>query len=144
MKNEKKYHGVVVPMVTPFTKDYKIDETATIKISDYLMNAGTIPFLLGTTGESASIPFAMRNQLVKVTAEHVRDQTQLYAGISANCLDNSILAAKQYYDYGVDACVAHLPSKVHVKTALAFQFKDGRIVTGTGKNSLWSYDNGFT
>ena len=31
-----------------------------------------------------------------------------------------------------------------VKTAQAFQFKDGRIVTGNGKNSMWSYDNGFT
>jgi hypothetical protein len=29
-----------------------------------------------------------------------------------------------------------------VKTALAFQFQDGRIVVGNGNNSMWSYDNG--
>jgi len=110
MKKEKTYHGVVVPMVTPFTENNNIDETAAIRISDYLMNAGTIPFLLGTTGESASIPMAKRNQLMKLVADHVGSKKQLYAGISANCLENSILAAKQYFDYGVDACVAHLPS----------------------------------
>jgi len=37
-----------------------------------------------------------------------------------------------------------IPTKGRVKTALAFQFRDGRIVTGTGQNSMWSYDNGFT
>ncbi len=37
-----------------------------------------------------------------------------------------------------------IQTKGEVKTAQAFQFRDGRIVTGTGKNSMWSYDNGFT
>ena len=31
-----------------------------------------------------------------------------------------------------------------VKTALAFQFQDGRIVVGGGNNSMWSYDNGHS
>jgi hypothetical protein len=31
-----------------------------------------------------------------------------------------------------------------VKTALAFQFNDGRIVVGTGENSMWSHDGGHT
>jgi len=31
-----------------------------------------------------------------------------------------------------------------VKTALAFQFNDGRIVVGNGENSMWSYDKGYT
>ncbi len=31
-----------------------------------------------------------------------------------------------------------------IESAQAFQFKDGRIVTGSGANSMWSYDNGFT
>ena len=37
-----------------------------------------------------------------------------------------------------------IPTKGRVKTAQAFQFRDGRIVTGTGENSMWSYDNGLT
>ncbi|MFC2136109.1 sialidase family protein [Bacteroidota bacterium] len=37
-----------------------------------------------------------------------------------------------------------IPTKGKVKTAQAFKFNDGRIVTGTGENSMWSYDNGYT
>jgi hypothetical protein len=37
-----------------------------------------------------------------------------------------------------------IPTVKPVKTALAFQFKDGRIVVGTGENSMWSYDSGHT
>ena len=38
----------------------------------------------------------------------------------------------------------HIPAPKPVKTALAFQFKDGRIVVGSGDNSMWSYDKGHT
>jgi 4-hydroxy-tetrahydrodipicolinate synthase len=34
----------------------------------------------------------------------------VYAGIASNCLSASIEAAKKYFDLGVDAVVAHLPS----------------------------------
>jgi len=37
-----------------------------------------------------------------------------------------------------------IPTPGPVKTALAFRFRDGRIVTGTGSNSMWSHDNGHT
>jgi len=37
-----------------------------------------------------------------------------------------------------------IPTTGPVETAIAFQFKDGRIVTGSGENTMWSYDNGYT
>ena len=37
-----------------------------------------------------------------------------------------------------------IPTPGPVKTALAFRFRDGRIVTGSGSNSMWSYDHGRT
>jgi len=48
---------------------------------------------------------------------------------------------------GIDITVGEsitIPTKGRVKTAQAFKFKDGRIVTGNGENSMWSYDNGIT
>jgi hypothetical protein len=35
-----------------------------------------------------------------------------------------------------------IPQVDEVKTAVAYRFKDGRIAVGTGKNSMWSTDNG--
>jgi len=37
-----------------------------------------------------------------------------------------------------------IPTPGPVKTALAFRFRDGRIVVGTGENTMWSYDGGHT
>lgn len=110
MKTEKKYHGVVIPMVTPFTETGKLDEAAAIKLIELIVSGGTFPFILGTTGESASINFETRINLVKRATEHVGQRTTIYAGISDNCLENSLNLAQKFYDLGIKVFVVHLPS----------------------------------
>ncbi len=51
----KRYSGVVVPMVTPATGEGRIDEESTLRLTEYVVAAGTEPFLFGTTGEASSI-----------------------------------------------------------------------------------------
>ncbi|MBN2357116.1 dihydrodipicolinate synthase family protein [candidate division KSB1 bacterium] len=110
MKNKKTYHGVVIPMLTPFKQDGTLDEDAAVKLVDHILEAGTLPFILGTTGESASIPFEMRIRLVKLVTDHVKSESVVFAGISDNCIDNSLYLAGTFYDLGIKAFVAHLPS----------------------------------
>jgi 4-hydroxy-tetrahydrodipicolinate synthase len=110
MKKTKKMHGVIVPMVTPFTDEGRLDEPAVERILDFFLEAGVFPFVLGTTGESASVPEAMRLRLVTMAARRAAGKTAWYAGISSNCLDASLEAAKQYLNLGASAVVAHLPS----------------------------------
>ena len=55
MKKQKKYSGIVIPMLTPFTKDGRIDLEAVEKIIDNFISYQVYPFILGTTGEAASI-----------------------------------------------------------------------------------------
>src|SRR6185369_15020102 len=52
-----KHRGVVPPMITPFTPDGAIDVPAVRRVIDHLI-AGSASgiFVLGTTGEAASIP----------------------------------------------------------------------------------------
>jgi 4-hydroxy-tetrahydrodipicolinate synthase len=110
-QEHKLYHGVVVPMVTPFTSDGKLDEQATIRIVDHLLIAGVAGvFVLGTTGEDASMPPAMRSRLVRLTAERVAGRAIVYAGISHNCLVASTDAAREYRELGADVLVARLPT----------------------------------
>jgi hypothetical protein len=54
-------------------------------------------FVLGTTGEAPSLPDAIRVRLASASAEHVGNQTWIYAGISDNCLSRSIEAADVYF-----------------------------------------------
>ena len=110
MKKTKKYSGVVVPMVTPFTDRGKIDGPAAVRIAEFLVSDGCCPFLLGTTGESASIPDPERPRFVETVVRQVAGRTLVYAGIAGNCLGQSIAAARTYRDLGADVAVAHLPT----------------------------------
>jgi dihydrodipicolinate synthase/N-acetylneuraminate lyase len=105
------YRGVIVPMVTPITSGGDLDEPAVGRIIDHMVAGGVHGvFVLGTTGENASVPAAMREQLVAVTVAHVGERAGVYAGISSNCLADSVAAAKAYALLGVNAVVAHLPT----------------------------------
>ena len=105
------HRGVIVPMVTPITPDGDVDAPAVRRIIDYLVTGGVHGvFALGTTGENTSVPVAMRERLVAATVEHVAERARVYAGISSNCLADSVAAAKVCARLGVDAVVAHLPT----------------------------------
>lgn len=122
MKTQKKYHGVVIPMVTPFTEHGKLDEGAAIKLLEKVMEGGTFPFILGTTGESASITFETRLKLVKKVADYVKQRTVVYAGISDNCLENCLTLAQQFYDLGINVFVVHLPSYFPLKPNMMLRY----------------------
>lgn len=108
-KLDKKYKGVIVPMVSPVNEDLSIDKVAVHKILDSFMLNGVSPFLLGTNGEAPSLSDTQKSELVKEAVGYVNRKTTVYAGIAGNCLEETIRNARQYAQIGVDAVVAHLP-----------------------------------
>ena len=114
MVNEGKpnrFGGVVVPLVTPFTTDGAIDESAVHRLVDRQLAAGTRSFLvLGTTGEAASIAMADKLKFVNCALQRINGQAHVYAGLANNSLKETIAAAHAYADLGVDAVVGHLPN----------------------------------
>lgn len=107
---QKLFKGVVIPMVTPVTPEGNLDEPAVSRLIEYIIDGGVSGiFVLGTTGEAASIPPSMKLRLVEITVQQVAKRVQVYAGISDNCFSNSTQAARAYLDLGVDVIVAHLP-----------------------------------
>lgn len=112
----KKFNGVVVPMVTPFTQEFKVDVEAAARITEHMISYGAHPFLLGTTGESVSIAKGDRTQLVAAVVKAAAGAKTVYAGISGNCLSEVIDEAKQFADLGVDALVSTMPSYYPVES----------------------------
>ncbi|MEJ5963953.1 dihydrodipicolinate synthase family protein [Pedobacter immunditicola] len=106
---EKKFSGVVVPMITPFTKQFQVDTNAVVNIAEHLINHNTHPFVLGTTGESVSISKQERLKLVKATVAATAGRKTVYAGISGNCFSEVIEEAKAFADLGVNAFVSTMP-----------------------------------
>jgi len=109
MLKTKKYHGVVIPAVTPFTQGGEIDQGAIERMINLFVDAESFPFILGTTGESSSMTLEMKSKFVQMVSKCVDGRKTLYVGIADNCLENSILAGKTFHNLGADAFVAHAP-----------------------------------
>lgn len=106
---KKKYYGVIAPLITPIDKSGRIDDESVEKLFRLVMKHNNFPFILGTTGEIALNPVSNREHLTKLAVKIVNDKTTLYAGITDNCVENTVSTAKKYSDYGVHVFVVHLP-----------------------------------
>ena len=101
---------IIVPAITPLTVDYKLDERAVEKLFNLFYQYNISPFILGTTGEAASLSLEVKKNYVKAAAANKKAGTVLYAGISSNVVNESIDFAKFCADNGVDAVATTLPT----------------------------------
>jgi dihydrodipicolinate synthase/N-acetylneuraminate lyase len=100
----RKPTGVIVPMITPFTATGDVDAAAVGRVVEYLAAGGMDGlFLLGTTGESASMTARQKRDLVAAAVKANRGRLGIYAGISSNVLAEAVQAADEYAKLGVDA-----------------------------------------
>ena len=108
MKKNKKFSGVVVPLVTPLNASHQLDEDAVEKLMNRMAEGGVQSFIMGTTGEAPSLPMPLRLRYIEVAAKQ-KKYGDLYVGISSFSLDDSIQLAMHAADHGADAVVATLP-----------------------------------
>jgi dihydrodipicolinate synthase/N-acetylneuraminate lyase len=109
MKNGSKFHGVVVPLVTPFTAAGELDETALDRLIDSMLAGGVEGiFVLGTTGEGAFVPRPMRKLLVGRAVKRAGGRAAIYAGLG-DMQAEDVYLARDYFKLGVDAVVVHPP-----------------------------------
>ncbi|HLW05990.1 MAG TPA: dihydrodipicolinate synthase family protein [Marinilabiliaceae bacterium] len=110
MDFRNKYNGVIVPMVTPVLSSGEIDEIAVKTIIDSFIQAGVVPFILGSTGEASSLSSQQKKKMVAVSVKFLRGRSLLYVGISGNCLSETIEEGNVYADMGADVLVSTPPS----------------------------------
>ena len=109
MKNETKYQGAVVPMVTPVTAQGALDEAAVDRLVDSLVAGGVSGiFVLGTTGEGAHVPKSFRRQLVGRAARRAGNRCLIYAGLG-DLQPSEFAAVNDFFRDGAHAVVAHPP-----------------------------------
>lgn len=107
---EKKYRGVVVPMVTPVTKEGKLDTEAVARIIEFFAKAGVSPLLMGTTGEGNSVSPKDGLLLVETAVKAAQKRITIYAGLTGNCFAEQLAQAEAYTKAGADVIVATLPT----------------------------------
>jgi 4-hydroxy-tetrahydrodipicolinate synthase len=109
MGKHLKYHGAVVPMVTPFTAAGGLDEVALHRLVDAQVAGGVDGiFVLGTTGEGAHVPRESRRQLVAETVRRVNGRAVVFAGLG-DIRSADLSEANEFFRAGADAVVAHPP-----------------------------------
>lgn len=106
----KKYSGVIIPTVTPLTASFALDVTALEKMFTHFYAHDALPFILGTTGEAASFSQAFKINFFQVAGKLKKENTLLYAGISSNCIEESIALVAAAKEAGVDVVVATIPN----------------------------------
>jgi len=108
MGTEKRFSGVVVPLVTPLTSRLLLDEDAVVRLVQRMTEGTCQSFIMGTTGEAPSLPMSLRLRYIELSAKQKRFG-DLYVGISSFCIEDSIQLARHAADHGADAVVATLP-----------------------------------
>jgi len=107
---QKKYKGVVVPMVTPVTKEGKLDTEAVVRITEFFAKAGVSPLLMGTTGEGNSVSPKDGLLFVETAVKAAQKRITIYAGLTGNCFSEQLAQAEAYTKAGADVIVATLPT----------------------------------
>lgn len=117
MRKNKKFSGIIVPAVTPLNVRLQLDVEAVERLFGLFYQYHISPFILGTTGESASLPVSVKEEYVRAAGMNKKEGTLLYAGISSNVLKESVEFAYYCADHGVDALAVTLPSYYALTTA---------------------------
>lgn len=106
----KKYHGVVVPMVTPVKENGTLDTQAVERIIAFFAQAGVSPLLMGTTGEGNSVSQKDGQLFVEAAVKAAQGRITIYAGLTGNCFAEQLAQAEAYTHAGADVIVATLPT----------------------------------
>ena len=77
--------GTTVAMITPFTKDDRVDEAGMRENINYLMDRGVDGLLAaGTTGESATITHGEQRKMIDILIDEVNGKVNTIAGAGSN------------------------------------------------------------
>ncbi|MEI8271413.1 MAG: dihydrodipicolinate synthase family protein [Paludibacter sp.] len=107
---QKRFSGVVVPMITPLNKDFTVDIKAVERIMRLFSKHGIQPLVLGTTGESSSISEVESCRFVEAAVKAKIENQSVYAGLVGNQVEGLIERGNKYIQLGADCVVATLPS----------------------------------
>jgi 2-dehydro-3-deoxy-D-pentonate aldolase len=118
-----KLEGIIVPMVTPLHSNGELDKKGTERLVRHLIHGGVHGiFILGTTGEAASLKPAIKKELIEITCKEALGHPLVLVGITHTALDVSLKIAKTAKENGADAVVAAPPYYFHLDQEDLFKY----------------------
>jgi 4-hydroxy-tetrahydrodipicolinate synthase len=104
------YEGVFTALVTPFTRDNKVDEQALRRLVDFQIEEGIDGLVpVGTTGESPTLGAEETEAVIRITVEQARGRVPVIAGAGSNSTDKAIHLAAAAKKLGANASLQVAP-----------------------------------
>jgi 4-hydroxy-tetrahydrodipicolinate synthase len=115
MSFPKPFRGIIPPMITPLNPDFSLDEKSLDLIIEHLIAGGVHGvFILGTTGEFASLSSKVKKQLIELTCKKVNHRIPVLVGITDCSFLESLDLAYCAKEAGADILVATNPFYMNV------------------------------
>jgi len=87
----QKLHGIIVPIVTPFLADGRVDEKSLRALANHVIDGGVNGiFVMGTTGEFQYMSFEQQRSAIRTVADEVGDRTLVVAGVTGKSVEDTI------------------------------------------------------
>ncbi|MFM1826452.1 MAG: Dihydrodipicolinate synthase 1 [Actinomycetota bacterium] len=111
MNNSNRPFGTVLTaMITPFTKDDKVDIEGSARLAKHLVDLGNDGIVVnGTTGESATTTEIEKNQVLKAVLEEVGSKAKVVAGVGSNDTAHTVGLAKDAAKLGAHGVLVVTP-----------------------------------
>ncbi|WP_100641261.1 4-hydroxy-tetrahydrodipicolinate synthase [Alteromonas facilis] len=104
------FTGSWVALVTPMHSDGSVDYAALQHLVEFHIDAGTDGIVaVGTTGESATLPFEEHVHVVKKTVEFAGSKIPVIAGAGANSTEEAVFLSTQLAKTGVKGFLTVVP-----------------------------------
>ncbi len=109
--NKPAFSGIIPPMVTPLLSDnLTLDVDGVKHLVEHLVSGGVHGiFILGTTGESTSLSYKTREQLILESCKAVNGRVPVFVGITDTSIEESVHLALIAHNAGAAAVVAAPP-----------------------------------
>ncbi len=103
-------HGIIPPVVTPYTADYAIDKTSLRRVIKHLLDGGVHGlFMLGSTSECVFLNPRQRAEVLEVAVAEANGQVPVLAGILDTTTDHCMAHARQAREICADGLVLTAP-----------------------------------
>ena len=110
MKKLPIFRGAGTAMITPFTKDGKIDFCALKRLVDIQLNAGISALIVcGTTGEGSTLSREERMSIIAFVKEIAKDKCVVIAGTGCNDTTKAVIFTEDAVKAGADGILAVTP-----------------------------------
>jgi dihydrodipicolinate synthase/N-acetylneuraminate lyase len=107
---KKPLRGIIPPLVTPLLDNDTLDLKGLERLIEHTITGGVHGiFILGTTGEFASLSHKIRSELIERTCRIVNGRIPVLAGISDSAFSESLNLARVAGNSGADAVVLTPP-----------------------------------